>query len=386
MLFPKNLLEKLQQRKQNHAFRELTLSKDLIDFASNDYLGFAKSESLFEQTQQFLRQNNWQQNGATGSRLISGHHAIFEITEKKLADFHGFPTALLFNSGYDANVGFFGCVPQRHDIVLFDALCHASIRDGIAQGNAKSFKFEHNDWQDLERMILKIRATVSNSNLEIYVVTESIFSMDGDAPNLLKMAEITQKYDCKLVVDEAHAVGVFGKNGQGLCFEYGIQKAVFAQIVTFGKAVGCHGAAILGSLELKEYLTNFARSFIYTTALPPYAIATILTAYSVFEKEAFELLNLRKNILYFNQKKANLGLKPLFVMSKSAIQSAIIPGNENVKLIAKSLINNGFDVKAILSPTVPAEQERLRICLHSYNTEAQINFLIQELASHIQLL
>lgn len=386
MLFPKNLSEKLNQRRQNNAFRTLTLPNDLIDFASNDYLGYAKSEALSDQTQQYLQQNNWCQNGAKGSRLLSGHHSIFEITEKKLANFHGFPAALVFNSGYDANVGFFGCVPQRHDVVLFDALCHASIRDGIAHGNAKSFKFEHNDCQDLERLILKIKTTIVAPNCEIYVVTESIFSMDGDAPNLSKMAEITQKHHCRLVIDEAHAIGVFGQNGQGLCHEYRIQEVVFAQIITFGKAVGGHGAAILGSFDLKDYLINFARSFIYTTALPPHAVATILSAYSVFENAPNEIINLRKNISFFNQQKAKLGLKPLFVFSKSAIQSAIIPGNENVKIIAKSLINNGLDVKAILSPTVPIGQERLRICLHSYNTEAQIELLLQQLASHFNLI
>jgi 8-amino-7-oxononanoate synthase len=163
----------------------------------------------------------------------------------------------------------------------------------------------------------------------------------------------------------------------------GLQDKVFARIMTFGKGLGCHGAAIVGSQEMKDYLVNFARSFIYTTGLSPHSVATILTAYQHLESEKQTINKLRENIVHFNQQKNLLGLKPMFVRSKSAIQSAIIPGNQNVKSIANQLQENGFDVKAILSPTVPEGQERLRFCLHSYNSEAEISEVLRLLSTFV---
>jgi 8-amino-7-oxononanoate synthase len=377
--FPKSVHQKLLLREQNNALRQLPVNNHLIDFSSNDYLGFAQSESIFDQTHQYLLDNNIKINGATGSRLISGNHKLYSITENFIAQFHQSESALIFNSGYDANVGFFSCVPQRNDIILYDELCHASIRDGIQLSQAKSFKFNHNDFEHLEKLIQK--PTPDNQQpTTIYVVTESVFSMDGDSPNLEQLVQLSEKYNCFLVVDEAHAVGVFGDAGEGLIQYQGLQDKVFARIMTFGKGLGCHGAAIVGSTELKNYLVNFARSFIYTTGLSPHSIATILIAYQQLQIEKEAMHHLKANIHYFNQQKIQLGLKPLFVYSKSAIQCAIIPGNEKVKTIATQLQRHGFNVKAILSPTVPEGQERLRFCLHSYNSEPQISEVLKTLA------
>ncbi len=375
MNFPKNLISKLENRIENQSFRELPITNDLIDFSSNDYLGFSKSSLIFDQTHQYLLDKNLKINGATGSRLISGNHQLYQETEDFIADFHQSETALIFNSGYDANVGFFGCVPQRNDIILFDELCHASIRDGILISNAKSYKFNHNDFEDLEEKVKKFQ--VSSFKFQVYIVTESVFSMDGDCPNLEELIHVSEKYNCLLVIDEAHALGVFGENGQGLVQEYQLQDKIFARIMTFGKGLGCHGAAILGCQNLKDYLVNFARSFIYTTGLSPHSVATILMAYQHLSKDKTEVEKLRENIVHFNQQKSLLGLKPLFVRSKSAIQSAIIPGNEKVKMIAKTIQEKGFNVKAILSPTVPEGQERLRICLHNYDSKENISELIR---------
>jgi 8-amino-7-oxononanoate synthase len=282
-------------------------------------------------------------------------------------------------------VGFFGAVPQKGDIILYDELCHASIRDGIRLSHAKSFKFQHNDTEDLDRLISKFQIPNSNPNLRdqiptIYLVTEAVFSMDGDSPPLDAFVQLSEKYGAYLVVDEAHALGVFGNQGEGLTQQLQLQDKIFARIVTFGKGLGCHGAAILGSLELNQYLVNFARSFIYTTGLSPHAVATVIMAYNQLEKAPDQLQQLRDNIQFFNQEKVQAGLKPLFVYSKSAIQSAILPGNQNVKYIAQQLQEAGFDVRAILSPTVPEGQERLRFCLHSYNTHSQIQAVLQQLS------
>ena len=380
--FPKALTSKLEQRTANNSLRKLSLPNTLIDFASNDYIGFAKSETIFNETHSYLIENKIIQNGATGSRLLSGNHKIYEEAENYIAKFHQSESALIFNSGYDANVGFFGSVPQRNDIILFDELSHASIRDGIQLSNAKSYKFQHNDFEDLERLLLKL-STDNQQPTTIFIVTESVFSMDGDTPNLEELVQISNKYGCNLVVDEAHALGVFGVFGEGLVQMLGLQEAVFARIVTFGKGLGCHGAAIIGCNELKKYLVNFARSFIYTTGLSPHSVATILVAYQYLEIEKKALERLRNTIIHFNQEKNILGLKPMFVRSKSAIQSAIIPGNQNVKSIANQLQEKGFDVKAILSPTVPEGQERLRFCLHSYNSKEEISEVLGLLSTFV---
>jgi 8-amino-7-oxononanoate synthase len=371
MNLPKNLIDKLEIRKQNKSLRILPQPNDLIDFASNDYIGFSKSEAVFGATHQFLLDCNIKSNGATGSRLLSGNHILYTETENYIAQFHQSESALLFNSGYDANVGFFSAIPQKGDLILYDELCHASIRDGIQLSNAKSYKFKHNDFEDLERLILK-SSTDNHQPSTIYIVTESVFSMDGDCPNLEELVAVSEKYNCYLVVDEAHAFGVFGEKGEGLIQYLHLQDKIFARIMTFGKGLGCHGAVVLGSNELKSYLVNFARSFIYTTGLSPHSVATILVGYHHLEKDKNALELLKENIVFFNQVKKMLYLNPLFIRSKSAIQSVIIPGNEKVKSIAAALQQNGFDVKAILSPTVPEGQERLRFCLHSYNTKEDI--------------
>jgi 8-amino-7-oxononanoate synthase len=376
---PKAITQKLQQREQNGSLRKLSLPNHLIDFASNDYLGFAQSETIFHQTHQLLLDRKIRVNGATGSRLLSGNHSLYQETEDSIAHFHQAETALIFNSGYDANVGFFSAVPQRNDIILYDELCHASIRDGIQMSHAKAYKFQHNDFVDLEKLIQRCHT----EHVEVYIVTESVFSMDGDSPDLERIVALSEQYQCYLVVDEAHALGVFGDKGEGLLQSLGLQHNVFARIMTFGKGLGCHGAAILGSAELKSYLVNFARSFIYTTGLSPHSVATILVAYQHLEHQKNTLEQLRHNISFFNQEKSRLSLKPLFVYNKSAIQSAIISGNERVKTIANQLQEKGFDVKPILSPTVPEGQERLRFCLHSYNSETDISEVLQLLSTFV---
>ncbi|MGA9637187.1 aminotransferase class I/II-fold pyridoxal phosphate-dependent enzyme [Flavobacterium sp.] len=374
---PQQLVTKLEKRIQSNSLRQLGSTRLPIDFSSNDYIGFSKSEAIFNETHEYLLHHHWNQNGATGSRLISGNHPVYTAVEKEIANFHQSESALIFNSGYDANVGFFSAVPQKGDFILYDELCHASIRDGIQLSNAKAYKYTHNDFEDLERLLQRCQTELT----EMYIVTESIFSMDGDTPNLEELITLTEKYNCLLVIDEAHSLGVFGDKGEGLVQYLGLHEKVFARIMTFGKGLGCHGAAVLGSNDLLTYLVNFARSFIYTTGLSPHAVATIGIGYKNLITHSHSIEKLRQNITYFNQQKILLGLQPLFVRSKSAIQCAIIPGNEKVKNMASQLQEKGFDVKAILSPTVPEGQERLRFCLHSYNTEEEITTLLKTIGA-----
>lgn len=358
--FPTSFSDKLQQRQQNLSLRNLPQPTDLIDFLSNDYLGLAKSEALFEAVHQFLAKRNISQNGATGSRLLSGNFELYEQAEHYLASFHQAESALIFNSGYDANLGFFGSLTDRDSVILYDELAHASIRDGIRLSSSKAYKFKHNDLADLEQKLLSYQG----QNRDVFVVTESVFSMDGDSPDMEKLTQICTTHKAFLVIDEAHALGIFGEKGEGLVQHLGLHNQVFARIITFGKALGCHGAAIVGSSQLKDYLVNFSRSFIYTTALPPHSVATIRVAYQYLEQAKAEREKLQQNIKLFNE---------LFkTTDASSIKSILVSGNQNVKQKALHLQQSGYDVKPILSPTVPEGKERLRFCLHSYNTAEEI--------------
>ena len=375
MKFPQSLQNKISNRKENNALRILKPQSQLVDFATNDYLGFSKSKSIFHNAHQLLVDKEIFYNGATGSRLLSGNHELFEKTEKFISKFHESESALLFNSGYDANVGFFSSVPQRNDIILYDELCHASIRDGIQLSLAKSYKFKHNNIEDLEKLLLKYRITPTTENPStIYIVTESVFSMDGDSPEIERLVLLSEKCNALLVVDEAHALGVLGINGEGLIQSLQLQNKIFARIMTFGKGLGCHGAVILGSNYLREYLINFCRSFIYTTALSPHAVATIFVAYQELNLAHDKIQNLNDNSIFFNECCSDwMNFQP----NNSSIKSIVISGNDKVKNAALFLQNNGFDVKPILSPTVPAGQERLRLCLHSYNSIEEIGRVLE---------
>lgn len=375
-MLPKKLQDKIETRAEEHSLRSLGLRQDLLDFSSNDYLGFSRSKKMYNKACSILKQYNYQANGATGSRLLTANHPLYLDTEKQIATFHNTPTALIFNSGYDANIGFFSSVPQRGDVILYDALCHASIRDGISMSHAKGYKFAHNNLQGLEAL-LETQKKTNKTNAEIYVVTEAVFSMDGDIPPLKAVATLCKKHNAYLIVDQAHATGVIGPKGKGLVQELDLEDLVFARIVTFGKALGCHGAAILGSGELKSYLINFARSFIYTTALPPHTLATIGAAYSKLEDNSDAIKKLQDNISTLQKGILDTQLTPYFIPSQSAIHCCVIKGNKATKDISTLLQQNKFDVKAILSPTVPKGQERLRICLHSYNTKEDITALVR---------
>ena len=377
-MFPKKLYQKLDKRHADNALRKLGMHNTLIDFSSNDYLGFAKSKTLFDQAHLLLKNKQIFKNGATGSRLLSGNHNLYKEVESQLCKFHNSEAALVFNSGYDANMGFFSCVPQRNDIIIYDELIHASIRDGISMNLAKSYKFKHNNLDDLHEILKRVK----NYKSDIYVVTESVFSMDGDSPDLKTISQICKKQQANLIVDEAHAIGVFGQQGCGKIQQLNLEEEVFARIITFGKALGCHGAAILGNENLKNYLINFSRPFIYTTGLPPHSLATIYSAYKELSlTENIEVLH--QNIKYFKSELQRLELTSKFIDSSSAIHCCLFPGNKNIKHVAFQLQQNGFDVKAILSPTITKGKERLRFCLHNYNSSEEITKVLELVATFV---
>jgi len=352
------LHKKLAARKEQNAYRQLRLPAGGIDFCSNDYLGIVKN-GLLHLPQAY-------KSGSTGSRLLTGNFELVETTESQIATFHDAAAALIFNSGYDANTGILGTVPQRGDTVIYDWLSHASIRDGLRLSAAQAYSFLHNDLSDLEKKL-----AIAKGN--IFVVTESVFSMDGDMAPLKEIAGLCSQYHANLIVDEAHATGVVGHNGEGLVQLLNLQQQCFARIHTFGKALGCHGAVVLGSEALRNYLINFCRPFIYTTALPPASIAAINAAYKLFPVLHQERLQLQSLVDVFQS--AGTGYATL--QSNTPVQSVIIPGNTAVKNAAAICQENGFDVRAILYPTVPKESERLRIVLHAFNTADELKKLLE---------
>lgn len=366
---PKTLQKKLDLRLESQNLRQLKTYSNLIDFSSNDYLGLSKNDKLFEDIHQYLKQNNFTQNGSTGSRLITGNHQLYEILENFLKTFHQAEDALVFSSGFAANIGFFSSVPQKNDVVIYDEFSHASIREGLLLSQAKSYKFKHNDIIDLERLLKN-----NKSSPNIYVVTESVFSMDGDSPDFHQLIDLKKTYTFHLIVDEAHAVGVFGKQGEGLIQALNFQNDIFARIITFSKAIGCHGGAILCQSSLKQYLVNFARSFIYSTGLSPHTLATIFLAYQKMRDDESILKKLNENIQIFHDEIKNKKLN--ISLNSSAIQTMNLNHSIITKAKANQLLNEGFQVIPILSPTVPKGKERIRICLHSFNTKEEIQNLI----------
>lgn len=355
---------KLDERRSNGTYRQLKPEGNLVDFCSNDYLGFARSPVLKKLIDEEIKANEPILNGSTGSRLLSGNLSYTENLEKEIAAYHKSEAGLIYNSGYDANVGFFSSLPQRGDTIILDELAHASIIDGARLSLANRYSFRHNDLESLER---KLKAAKGN----IYVAIESVYSMDGDTSPIKEILALCKNYNAQLIVDEAHAVGLYNN---GLVCQLDLQDEIFARVVTFGKALGCHGAIVLGSNLLRNYLINFSRSFIYTTAASFHQMASTRMAYKLLSSAHDEVEQLKNNIDLFKQKIKVINTNNL-ITSSSAIQCLVVGSNEKAKQIASKIQEAGLDVRPILNPTVPKGTERLRICLHSYNTEKEIALL-----------
>lgn len=367
--FPHSLLNKLDQVKEKHLLRSIKTIYPSIDFSSNDYLGFSTQGILHDKIKSL---DLSVKTGSTGSRLISGNSLLFNETEQIIGEFHHAEAALIFNSGYDANLGLLSSVPQKGDLIISDELIHASLIDGIRLSFATHYKFKHNDIASLKELLERQRDKFK----EAYLVVESVYSMDGDCAPLKELVALCKSFKVHLIVDEAHAIGVFGDRGRGLCNELKIENDCFARIYTYGKAMGCHGASVAGSSELKQYLINFSRSFIYTTAMPEHSLLAIKAAYELLPATK-EIDALRKNIIYFNSK---LKHQQAFIESKSSIHCQLISGNENVQALEEKLAKKNIFVKSIKSPTVKETQERIRICLHSFNTKQEIDLLLDLLS------
>lgn len=366
------LAAKLNERTEAGNLRQLTTRRAEVDFYSNDYLGLVTTGALAA----MMHMPGNDTTGSTGSRLLSGNTLQAEALEQTIAAFHKAEAALLFNSGYDANMGLLASITNRHTTILSDELCHASLIDGIRLSqSSRKYKFRHNDCNDLSEKLKK-----HNDEGQVVVVVESIYSMDGDMAPLADMATLCEAHDAQLVVDEAHATGVIGARGEGVVSALGLQDKVFARVHTFGKALGCHGAAVVGSELLKQYLINFARPFIYTTALPGHSVHAAHTAYQYLASHSFSNKPLHDLIAYLRLRIKETGM-PGWKDSASAIQALIVGDNNRCRQIAAKLQQAGLQVNPILHPTVPLGMERLRVCLHSFNTQVQVDVLFDNLLS-----
>lgn len=303
--------------------RELTLEEGLIDFASNDYLGLARQKIVISA-----------RRGSSGSRLITGNSQEAVELEEKIASFHGYEAALLYICGYMANTGL---ASTLEGTLLYDTYVHASTLDGIRLSRERSFPFRHNDLSHLEKRL-------QNSKRPVYILVESVYSIDGTLAPLGEMKALAEKYGAHLIVDEAHAVGVFGVKGEGRA------PKVFAKIVTFGKALGCMGAAVLGSKALRERQIRFSRPFIYTTAPSPLVISLIAQVYDLFPH-----LNIERKALF-----------ELMAILRVSSPILVMPGNRQIFKEA------GIRVGLLHEP-----RERIRICLHAFNTPKELERLIQ---------
>ena len=357
-----HLQEVLDKRSEAALYRSLQVNEGLVDFCSNDYLSFSRLKKEDQKDQTLLL------NGATGSRSISGNTALAEKLEKDIATFHRAEAGLIFNSGYDANVGLFSSIAGKGDTLICDELIHASIIDGCRLSYANRLRFAHNDINELKK---KLEKATGN----IFVAVESVYSMDGDSAPLTEIAQVCENFGANLIVDEAHGTGVFGQNGRGLVNALNLENKVFARVHTFGKALGGHGAIVLGKEVLRNYLINFARSFIFTTALPPSSLLHIQQAYQQLAAPDFDNSHLHHLIQRFKHSFTEHDTIQL-IPSNSPVQSVIISGNERARAVAKNLQSKGFDVRAILSPSVPAGKERLRISLHLHNTAEEVDALL----------
>lgn len=365
----------LEERKSSGNLRQLKIPNVINeDFFSNDYLGLAQNATL---QQKILNSFTNTQNttiGSTGSRLLSGNSQYAIELELYLASIFKTEAALVFNSGFDANAALIAAITKRTDTIYYDSLVHASMREGYLISYAKRKSFAHNNLEQLEKHLK------NHTEGEAFILAESIYSMDGDQCNLQGLVELCRKHNAHLILDEAHSTAIIGEKGAGLAVEKNLQDHIFARIHTFGKGPGCQGACVVGSQILIDFLINFARGFIYTTALPLYNLIAIKESF-IFQETHFRSLQKKLNdqISLFRGELKKLNLEKIAIPSQSPIQAIKIKGNNECKQIAQSLIKKGFELRPILSPTVPIGEERIRVCLHTYNKDEMIKRLISEL-------
>ena len=363
--------DEIERLRQSNLKRELATISG-VDFTSNDFLGFSRAEPIRQAVEQALKDG--MALGAGGSRLLRGNHDVHQLLESSAARLFGSEKTLFLANGYSANFAIFTTLPRKQDLIVFDALSHASIREGAFTAQAKSVKASHNDPRSIERAIIRWRENSAPSSVP-WIAVESLYSMDGDCAPIDELIAIADRLNAMLVVDEAHATGVFGAHGCGLTEPYRGRDNLIA-LHTCGKALGASGALICASSSIIDYLITRCRPFIYSTAPSP-IIATAVNASLMLLACEPE----RRQKLHHLVGVANRELKRRFGINGSGSQ--IIPfviGDEALtRRVAQKMQDSGFDLRAIRPPTVPAGTSRLRISITLNVTEQQIHDMFEKL-------
>jgi 8-amino-7-oxononanoate synthase len=326
-----------------------------IDFSSNDYLGLATHPLVKQRMAEAVMIDGC---GSTGSRLLRGNRESFTRVEQRFAEFKGTEAALYFGSGYAANVGVFSTFVERHDLVFSDEHNHASIIDGIRLSRAKRIKFRHRDIDGVAHLLRS-----APSGVQKFLVTESLFSMDGDFAPLSDYQSLCHETDTALIVDEAHAVGIYGNHGSGYVEHIGREDQVFLTINTAGKALGVSGAFVAGPQWAIDFLIQRARPFIFSTAPPPPVAAALEASLDVIRDEPERRLRLLENACRLRRLLDDSGLN--IPVSNSQIIPVVLGDNQRATYAAEELQREGFDVRALRPPTVPAGTARLRVTVNA---------------------
>ncbi|MCZ8523065.1 8-amino-7-oxononanoate synthase [Paenibacillus caseinilyticus] len=369
-------LETLREQKK---FRSLVESKPqpdgwvlrdgrrMLNLASNHYLGLDSVE--MDTSNEELGEHGL---GAGASRHVTGHHPLYTRMEEEFAVFKGTESCLLFSCGYMANIGVIPALVGRADYVFSDRLNHASITEGILLSRAHSCRYRHRDIDQLEAQLQKAPAGVKK-----LIVTDSIFSMDGSMAPLLELVELKDRYGAMLMVDEAHSGGLYSEEGQGLIHALGLSDRVEVQMGTFSKAYGCYGAYVAGDRLLKEYLTNKARSLIYTTALPPVLIAGIHSRWRSVKEQGGRRRDLQQKAARFRQTLQQAGLDT--GRSECQIVPLLLGSNERALTVSERLQQEGIAAVAIRPPTVPEGEARIRFSLMATHRDEDLEWALEHI-------
>ncbi|KAF2754526.1 aminotransferase [Pseudovirgaria hyperparasitica] len=392
----KRLQSLLDHRQSQSLLRRLTVAPPgAPDFSSNDFLSLSTNKSLHTA---FFNELSKSQGdfrlGSGGSRLLDGNSSLAQDLERDVALFHNAPAGLLFNSGFDANSGFFACVPRCGDYVVYDSYIHASVHDGMRLSRASScLPFKHNSVTDLRALLersIKTDRLLEQGSRDVFLAVEAIYSMDGDLTPLQEIIDLVDQLfpfkNCHIIIDEAHSTGVLGPLGKGLVCQLGLEDRMFARLHTFGKAMASAGAMILCSQTVRQYLINYARPLIYTTSMSYPSLISIKVSYDFLGSGKVEAL--RRHLQALQTRFYRLlqqlvtkhplqgtGILPLTIPAscpRSPIFSILTSEPRN---LAAHCQKSGFVVRPVVPPTVPTGTERIRVCLHAGNTYAQIDAL-----------
>lgn len=351
--------------------RELRVPSGL-DLCSNDYLRLSVHPHVKARMAEAIRSDGC---GSGGSRVLGGHREVFSEVETAFAAFKGAERALYFSSGYLANLAVLSTLTQRHDRILSDRLNHASLRDGARLSPADTAVFPHTDGEALGRLLGR------SCDGHTFVVTESLFSMDGDTPPLADYAERCRRAGATLVVDEAHAVGLYGERGSGLMETARLDPNEVVSINTAGKALGVSGAFVAGSSSVIEYLVQRARPFVFSTAPPPGVAAALLASMAIIRAEPERRCRVLALARHLRTRLSAAGFA--VAEGDSPIVPIVLGGTARTVAVAEDLQGRGFDVRAIRPPTVPAGTARLRLSVNAGLSETQLDALVEALSCHV---